>query len=256
MEASYPLSGGGGCLRREVVLLSRRAVRKSAAPNPFFFNRAFVLHHLEPRILFTGPASSFVTPPTFLPGASNFAVTVEYAGTAAINQSTIGPANLAVNGSTVGSLQVTGDTISPPQNPDDLQVTYYVNAPNQVFDQRANDSYTIAVEPNSVFDTQGGAAAAASTTMAVNLTPITGPLAAPSAPSYMSIVVPGTTSEQLEITYSDPVGVNVSTIGSANLSSFFGTLNVQLLSVASQDSGTVVHATYLLTAPRGAFLSE
>jgi uncharacterized delta-60 repeat protein len=234
-------------------LHSNRVVRKSAAERFSLLSRAFVLHNLEPRILFSGPASSFPAPPTFAPGASNFAVTVEYSGTAAINQSTIGPANLAVNGTTVGPLKVTGDTIAPSQNADDLMVTYYVNAPNQIFDQRANDTYTVAVQPNSVFDTQGAAATAASTTMAVNLTPITGPLAAPSVPSYMNITVPGTTSEQLEITYSDPGGVNVSTISSANLGSFTGTVHAQLLSVASQDNGTVVHATYLLTAPRGAF---
>jgi uncharacterized delta-60 repeat protein len=228
-------------------------LRKSAAKRSSRLIRAAAIENLEPRMLFSGLTASFVTPPAFTPGASNFAVTVEYAGPAAINPSTVSPANLSVNGATLGALEVTGDTVAPSQNPDDVDVTYFVNAPNQIFDQRANDTYSIAVQPNSVFDTLGNSAASVSTTMTVNLTPITGPLAAASAPANVNITAPGTTSEQLEVTYSDPAGVNLSTISSTNLSSFGGVLTTQLLSVASQDNGTVVHATYRLSAPSGAF---
>lgn len=238
---------------REVILRSRRILRKSESDRPSLLGQIFVAETLESRLLFSGPAPSFPAAPFFVPGASNFAVTVDYSGSAAINRSTITAGNLSVTGAMIGPLTVTGDTIAPSQNADDLDVTYYVNAPNQIFDQRANDTYTIAVQPNSVFDTQGASATTVSTTMTVNLTPITGPLAAASEPSFMAITASGTASEQLEVTYSDPAGINVSTISSANLSSFTGMLNIRLLSVASQDSGTVVHATYLLTAPRGAF---
>jgi len=216
--------------------------------------RAVELQNLESRILFSGPAASFAAAPIFSGGASNFAVTVDYSDSVSINPATIAPANLSVIGPKAGALQVTGDVIST-LNPDDLSVTYYVNAPNQIFDQRANDIYTLVVQPNSVFDLQGAAAATVSTTMVVNLTPNTGPLAVASAPTAVNITAPGATGGVMEVTYSDPLGVNVSTISSDNITTF-SSLDVQLLSVASQDSGTVVHATYRLTAPRGAFYPQ
>jgi uncharacterized delta-60 repeat protein len=211
---------------------------------------AIELQNLESRTLFSGPAAIFSVAPTFTPGASNFAVSVDYSDTVPINPATIAPANLSVSGATVGALQVTGDVVSS-QSPGELLVTYYVNAPNQIFDQRANDTYTITVQPNSVLDTQGAAAATVSTTMSVGVSPITGPLAVASAPSFQNVDAAGTTSETLEITYSDTVPINLATIDGANLSA--GGMSVQLLSAASQDGGDVVHAAYQLTAPRGAF---
>jgi uncharacterized delta-60 repeat protein len=229
-------------------------MRKPGSEQRARLRRAVELQILESRILFSGPAASFAAAPTFTAGASNFAVTVDYSDSVAINPATIAPTNFSVIGPKAGALRVTGDVIAT-QSPDNLSVTYYVNAPNQIFDQRANDTYTLAVQPNSVFDEQGAAASTATTTMVVNLTPNTGPLAAASAPSFTIITAPGATGGVMEITYSDPLGVNVSTISSANITSF-SSLHAQLLSVASQDSGTVVHATYRLTAPRGAFYPQ
>jgi uncharacterized delta-60 repeat protein len=211
--------------------------------------RAVELQSLESRILFSVPTASFPAAPGFTAGASNFAVTVQYTDAVPFNPATISPANLAVSGAKVGALQVTGDVVSV-QGPDSLSVTYYVNAPNQIFDQRANDTYTITVQPNSVFDSQGIAAGSTSTTMTANLSPISAPVAVASAPSFLFVEAAGTTGETLEVTYSDTVPITLSSIGSANLSG--GGLDVQLLSATSQDGGTVVHAIYQLAAPKGA----
>ena len=223
----------------------RKAVRRPRPSHPF---PTLDLQGLEPRTLFSGPAATFDAP-TFTPGAANFAIVLHLTDATPIATSGISPGNLQVVGPS-GPLTVTGDQVTSLQNGQQVDVRYFVDAPNRIWDQRANGNYTISLLNQQIQDTSGIAASPASASLPVSLTAITQPLAAASEPSSVEVSTPGVTGTNLEVTYSDPAGIDLSTINSSNFDYLGTPLKTRVVSVASQDNGKVVHATYFLGAPR------
>jgi plastocyanin len=86
---------------------------------------------------------------------------------------------------------------------------------------------------------------------------VTVPAAAPQATLAVSdVMVPGTAGLTFSVTYTDEVGINVSSLGSSNLvvrDPRGNLLPVTFFSASTQTDGSPCTATYGLTAPSGAF---
>ncbi len=211
------------------------------------------LETLERRVLLSG-ATVQIASPTVTQGAGEFEIDATLTDSSPIQTAGISQSNIVVTGPS-GPLAVVGETATVSAGGTTVVASYFVKSPGGIWDAAANGNYSVTFQPNQVFDTAGQSAASVTTQfVASGLTPLAGPIAVAFEPSGdFYVTVPGTTGKTLEVTYSDPGGINVSSINSGNLGSFVGSLNISLESATSLDSGTVVDADYFMGAPNGAF---
>jgi len=213
---------------------------------------------LERRVLLSG-ASVQLSTPYPVQGAGEFEIDATLIDSSPINTSTISPSNIVVSGPT-GALAVLSDEVTSLAGGTTVSVAYIVQPPGGIWDAADNGAYTIAFQPDEIVDASGQSASAASTTFsAASLTPIDSSQAVAflSTPDSQ-ITVAGTPAPTLEVTYSDPAGINLSTINSGNLESGSTdsdtSLNFTLQSVSPAfDGGNAVDAFYAVAPPDGAF---
>lgn len=224
-----------------------RSLRRAIVP---------ALEVLESRLLLSG-ASVQINPPAAIQGAGVFEIDVVLTDSSRLIPAGISPSNIVVSGSS-GPLKVLGDQSRSFAGGTTYDVSYFVQSPGGVWDSDANGNYSIAFQSGQVFDVSGQSAPATSVQFsATGLQPLSGPLAVAFEPSAdFNVNVPGTTGRTLEVTYSDPTGIDISSISNNNLVSFVGSLTSSLKSVNALDGGKIVDATYFLGAPGGAFFAS
>lgn len=213
---------------------------------------------LERRVLLSGVGVQFSTPYP-VQGAGEFEVDATLVDPSPVNTSTISPSNITVTGPN-GSLAVLDDRVQAFAGGTTVSVAYIVQSPGGIWDSNANGNYLVSLQPNQIVDAAGASTASSSVSFTASLAPLTSLQAVGFLPSLDSTVTTaGTQSRQFEVTYSDPAGVNVSTINSSNvLGSSSGpntrpNLLLTLQSYSVADGGTVVNAYYSATTQGGAF---
>ncbi len=232
------------------------SLRRRSAPCRLYRAIHIGMELLESRVLLSG-ASVQLSAPNPVQGAGEFEIDATLTDASAINTAGVAPSNIVVSGP-FGDLKVLGDEVSSSAGGTTVGVGYFVQSPGGIWDADANGNYSVAFQPGQVSDAAGQTAAGASIGFAASgLTPLTGAVAVAFEPADDGdITVPGTTGKTLEVTYSDPAGINLSTINSGNLDSFESPLIVTLESTNVLDNGTVVDATYFMGAPGGAFYAS
>jgi uncharacterized delta-60 repeat protein len=193
------------------------------------------------------PVALLTAPNITAPGGTTEAVTAVYTDTLGVDTSTIQPSNITVTGPhgalTVASASFTGSGKT-------VTATYLVDAPGGAWATAANGSYSVSLAALSVQDTSGNGVAAASTTFTVNATVIdtTPPAVAITAPSLTAASL---LPERIVVVYTDPAGVDASTIRPSNLTVTGpdGALTVASVSNTPAGNSATVTATYSITPP-------
>ena len=107
-----------------------------------------------------GTPAATVIPPTVTGGSHEFTFSVQYSADAGIDVATIDGNDVRVTGPGGFSAAAQLVSVFPAANAPSVLATYRVAAPNGVFSDADNGTYTIAAEPDQVRDTAGVAVAA------------------------------------------------------------------------------------------------
>jgi uncharacterized delta-60 repeat protein len=204
---------------------------------------------LEGRVFLTATVSSVTAPNVTAASSNPETVEVVYNSDSAVSQASISTANIAVTGPTGTTLAITGFTSNPPAGDNPTETVDYTVAPPAGGWSFDNDGmYTISLGASPVSDDSGAAVTALAGSFQ-NTTPDTTPPSSQiSAPNITSA---GGTTQTVTIVYSDPTGINTSTIGTGDISVAGAGGNLTVASVATNGTGTSVTATYTVNAPAG-----
>ena len=201
------------------------------------------------------PPVAVISAPDVTSSGSSEAVTVTYSGNAPIDPATIATSNITVtpyNGGTplyVSLVDFTADAGGS------ITAVYTVDAPGGTWTATANGSYVITVQAGSVLDTTAGGAlgvGAAAGSFRVNIDDTTAPTAAILTPA---VTAAGGGTYTFNVTYTDDVAIDVSTITAANvaISGPVGPLRITGFSTTPTTNASQVIATYTAVAPNGAW---
>ena len=196
------------------------------------------------------PVATATSPNVTTAGGASQTVTVTYADAGGINTGTIDVGDLLVTGPG-GALTVTGVTNVNSADPTSVVVTYALQPPGGAWDAADNGSYSIAIASGQVLDLNGNPAVgggAFDVTIAADTTP-----PAVSAINAPAITAAGGATYAFSVTYTDAGGINLSSIGTADVTvaRAGGGPNLTVASAVPSGSGTSVTVTYTLNAPGG-----
>jgi uncharacterized delta-60 repeat protein len=185
-------------------------------------------------------------------GASTYSFSVTFSDNVAVDSTSLTLADVSLTGP-AGPLKITGYTVTPTTNANQIVAQYTAAVPNGAWDYTDNGPYTITVNGNQVFDTAGNALVATTQnfTVAIPVPDTTPPAAVITAPNVTS---PGGAGETITVVYTDNVAVMTSTIAAGDLTVTGpggAALAVSLLKVTG--SGKSVTAQYMAAAPGGSW---
>lgn len=186
----------------------------------------------------------------------DLAVTITYSDDKKIRAGTIGTSDITVSGPNGDELDITGVSISPDHDNNQIVATYRVAAPGGRWDSADNGGYTVTLDELQVFDTRFQPVLGMSADFDVNI--VTVDNAAPTASiAVANITAAGGDSHQVKVTYSDDVGVNLASIGPRDLlitGPGGAERTVRSVSVGTPSAdGKSVTATYTFDAPGGSW---
>jgi len=184
-------------------------------------------------------------------GSGTQTVTVVYIDNVAVNVGSIGPADIAVSGTT--AVKVTNVTTNPSSNSSVVTATYTIAKTNKKpWEFADNGIYTISVKAGAVTDTSGNASAASTGSFTVALPPPDTTPPSESISAAPGITAPGTGTESIVVIYSDNVAVSAGTIGFSNLS-LGGPTPLDITNVSTSPTGNsgVITATYTVAKSNG-----
>ena len=187
-------------------------------------------------------------------------VTVTYASNAAIDPSTINVSNITLSG--VVSLPVSGVTVVSVSGggggdkqggaSNSLTAAYTVPAPQGGWVAADDGVFTVSLLPNQVRDANGTAIPPAQGSFRVSVGDTAPPTATITAPALTS---GGGMTFPFTITYADDVAIDVTTIGTTNVTvtgpDGGRSLGVMSATVDNNTNGTPRTVTYTVAAPRG-----
>lgn len=203
-----------------------------------------------------GPTALITSPNLTTPGGASYSFTITYTDPTAVSVASIGVGDVAVAGSVVGALSVTGVVVDPAGDGAVRTATYTVAAPGGTWDAADNDDYTITLPAGAVLDTVGNPNAAASGTFRVTVPDIVAPTAVIAA---NNVTAPGGATHSFTVTYTDNVAVKGSTLGKSDVTvtrSGGGTLEVTAFAANQSGDGPTRVVTYTIAAPGGSWGSE
>jgi cyclophilin family peptidyl-prolyl cis-trans isomerase len=178
--------------------------------------------------------------------------TVTYTDDFAIDVSTLDNSDVRVTSPNGYNQLATFKSVSVNSNGTPRTATYEIPAPGATWDEADNGTYTISIEAGQVTDTSGNAVVAGTrTTFVVNVPPA---IPQASLPTVAAVTTGGGTTKTFTVTYTDDVGVKVSTLDSFDVRVTNTNGYNQLAtfkSVSVNNDGTPRTATYEITAPGG-----
>jgi uncharacterized delta-60 repeat protein len=195
----------------------------------------------------SAPLTADISAPDITSAAPTETVTVTYAGGTGIDTSTIGTDDLTVKGPG-GTAPVTGVTFS--DNGTSIIAVYTVAAPDGDWSAGDNGPYTVSLAAGSVQDLSGANVPSALGSFRV----VVGDSQPPtSAVAASPLTAGGGSTYSFDVTYSDNVAVDVSTITIDNVgvSGPAGTLKVLGVAINPNSNAASVTATYTVQAPNG-----
>lgn len=201
------------------------------------------------------PSSGILAPDVTSAGQSTYQFNVTFNDNVAMDTSWVDVDNVGVTGPTGQALTILSAHVDNPANGTPRTATYTVAAPGGVWTAADNGAYTVNYRSAQVRDTAGNAAAPSTVTFNVAIpsaTDTTPPTASISAPSITSA---GGATQQITVTYSDNVAVDVSSIGSNDIAVTGprGRLDVTAVSTQQSANAPTVVATYTVAAPGGSW---
>jgi large repetitive protein len=185
-------------------------------------------------------------------GATTQTFTVRYTDNVAVKVSTLDNSDVLVTGPNGFSQLATFVSVDVASDGTPRTATYRINAPGGNWDATDNGTYSVALQAGQVTDTSGTPAAAATLgTFAANvLTPVVTTVSAP------SVTTSGGKTYTFTVTYTDNLGINVSTLDSKDIRvtgpNGFSQL-ATFVSVSPTGNGTPRTVTYRLNAPGGSW---
>jgi uncharacterized delta-60 repeat protein len=204
------------------------------------------------------PSSNIFAPDVIAAGQSTYQFTVTFSDDVAIDTSWVDVDNVGVTGPGGQALTVLSAQVDNASNGTPRTATYTVAAPGGAWAAADNGAYTVDYRAAQVRDTAGNAAAPSTVTFNVAIpttTPDnTPPTASISAPTISS---GGGATQQIAVTYSDDVAIDISTIGNNDISVVgpHGRLNVTGVTLNQSANAPTVVATYTVAAPGGSWNS-
>jgi polygalacturonase len=200
----------------------------------------------------TPPTASATAANITTAGGTTYDFTVTYSDNVAVNASTIDSSDVRVIGSNGFNQLASLVSVNPSGNGTPRTATYRITAPDGVWDETDNGTYTLALQANQVGDTSGNFVAADTLgTFLVNATDTIAPTVSATA---ANITTAGGTTYDFTVTYSDNVAVNASTIDGSDVQvtgpNGFNQL-ASLVNFNPSGNGTPRTATYRITAPDG-----
>jgi uncharacterized delta-60 repeat protein len=254
--ATYTVDAPGGSWGAQdngtySVTLHMQSVRDTAANEAPEFSVPFNVAVSGPDAAPTGSISSGdVTAPS----AGTHTVTVLYTDDLGVNAATIDVNDISVTGP-AGALAVTAVSVSPGGNGTPQTAVYTIAPPAGGWTSAANGAYTITLNPNQVADFSGKTAPAAVGGFNVAIAD-SGDTQAPTASIAPSNVSEGGgATHAITITYADNVAVDVSSIGTddVTVSGPEGALAVTGVILSQGTNGTPLAVTYVFAAPGGSW---
>lgn len=187
--------------------------------------------------------------------SSTYDFTVTYTDSQQIDASTLGNGNLVVTfPNSAGGTQEAATLVSTNLgNAASVDATYQITFPSNLTAAADNGTYAVSINANSVLNA-GGVAVTAGSIGSFTLNVVNTNTTPPSASVDPTATQPPGSNQSkvydFNVTYTDPLAVNVSTLGNSNLIVTFP-LNSQseaaTLISTGLTNGPVVHATYQIT---------
>jgi uncharacterized delta-60 repeat protein len=264
--ATYTIDAPGGSWGPEdtgnyLITLHTQSVRDLAANEAVETNNIFSVAIADPQPQLA-PTASIAAPDIGAAGTGTQTVTVLYTDDHGINAGTVDTNDITVTGPGGLALTVVDASVSPGGSATPQTATYTIAPPPGGWTDGRNGQYTIALQPNQVFDTDGLAAATVTGTFDVTIAP---PPPADSAPPTavihpVNVTSGGGQTHAITITYTDNVALRVSSFGPEDVT-VLGPGNVPLhVSGVSQspNSGDTspISVTYQIDAPGGTWTDD
>jgi lysophospholipase L1-like esterase len=207
----------------------------------------------------TNPPSTDSQPPTATlsavnvstDGSSAYQFSVTFSDDQALNVGSFDNSDIRVTGPTGFTQLATLVGVDTTSNGTPRTATYQITPPGGTWDGVDAGAYTLAIEANQVIDTSGNAIAA---------TPLGTFTVSNNAPTVTGFTAPTVTADSTEstftVTFSDDIGINVSSIDSGDIQvtgPYGFSQIVTLVDVDDASNGTLRTATYRITAPNGSW---
>jgi uncharacterized delta-60 repeat protein len=204
-----------------------------------------------------GPTAQISAGDINTPGGDSQTVTVVFTDDGKVKVGSIGVDDIVVTrGGT--TLQVTDVSTTSSDGGKKVTATYTLAAPGGTWDTADNGAYTITLPAGAVQDTKGNDNQAASGGFTVNATIQDNASPVATNVSAGNIIAEGVTKQLVTVTYSDDVALDLTTIGTddVSVSGPSGNLAVDVVNVSSGADGKSATVTYTFAAPGSAFQFE
>lgn len=204
-----------------------------------------------------GPTAVITAPDISAPGGATQTVTIVYTDANRVRANTIGVDDIVV---TRGGnpLQVVGVDTTASNGGNTITAVYTLAAPGGSWDGADNGTYTVTLAAGAVMDFQGNGNALAGGSFVVNASAsdVAAPLVASIAAG--NVTTDGVTSQIVTVTYTDDVALDLTTIGTddVTVSGPAGPLAVNVVNVTQGADGKSAVVTYTFAAPEGGFTFE
>jgi hypothetical protein len=200
----------------------------------------------------TPPTATLASPTFSTTGSNSYQFTIVYGDGTAVTRSTIDSKDVLFTGPNNFSQLATLVSASSDKDGSPLSATYSITAPGGSWDAVDTGTYSVALQPNQISDSNGNfTPAIVLGTVVVDLTAPTASLTTPNI-----VVSSGQANSSFQVVYKDGTAVTRSTIDGQDVlvtgPNKFSQLAI-LVSVSSDQDGSALTATYSVTAPIGAW---
>ena len=190
-------------------------------------------------------------------GTTSLTISVTYTDNAAIDPTSISPANLSVMGPGGLSLSVTSGSTSQTIDASAVTALYVLAAPAGGFVTADNGTFTVSLAtttPGAVVDSSGNPTLLASASFSIAV--VAPPTAAFDPASPITHV--GTQPELVVVTYTDTIAMNAASIAPGNVlvEGSGGALSVSNVQASPKQDAASITATYFVNAPAGGWVSS
>jgi hypothetical protein len=203
----------------------------------------------------TPPVATKFTPSNngevLIPGGDQYQFNITYADDVAVDVATVSTNNVTVTGPNGQNIPVIAAAVNPPDvNGTPVTVTYTVQFPGGLLSAADNGTYYVSIN-NNLTDTSNNpiVPVVGVGTFDVDIADVSAPTAVTFTPP---VVDTGDTSDTFTVTYNDNVGIDVSSLGSANIL-ILGPHNqfeyATFITSSPTTDSTQVTATYSFIAP-------
>ena len=259
--ATYTIDAPGGSWGPEdsgtyLITLHTQMVRDLAANEAAETNTVFAVAIADPDPQLA-PTASIAAPNIGTPSTGTQTVTVLYTDDRGINSGTVGTGDITVTGPGGITLDVVDASVSPGGNGTPQTATYVVAPPPGGWTDARNGQYTVALQPNQVFDTNGLAAETVTGTFTVAITPPPPPDTQPPTAVIqpVNLTTGGSQIHAITITYTDNVALLAASFGPEDVT-VLGPGNVPLnvsgvLQSPNSGNTSPISVTYHIDAPGG-----